>query len=225
MTMQKSISHRFRLFLAVAASLAAPAVSAQPAQDSAPRAGARSNEQERPLVALDAAIGRFSALVDEVTDVQYQAVNKGFLADFTNRSLSLRNSYDQTACNDLRLDLNIEYQRLAAWLVTQSLSMPVGNAERGSDLTLYFVRPAPAKQSEMKAARDALDREIGRLQQRTNMLPAGPNRTAEENRIKLIRQRRAELETGFTKDRWDALIGDMKKQRQRTATASNARGS
>ena len=219
MSLQKSFAHLLGLLLAVAAGVARPDVPAQLSRDSAPAVEARSDDQKRALAALDAAIVRFRALVDAVTDVQYKAVNNGFLEDFTTRGLALRKTYDPVAGHDLRLDLNIEYQRLVAWLVTQSRIMPVGNAERGSDLAVYFVRPAPANPVEVKASLEALDREIGRLPQRTNALPAGPNRIAEENRIKLIRERRAELEKGFTQDRWDALIGDLKKQWEHRASA------
>ncbi|MGH7959545.1 MAG: hypothetical protein ACREH8_21405, partial [Opitutaceae bacterium] len=207
-----SSSLRALLFLsALAPGISLSAVFAQASTSVTATAEAHRKEQDAALNALDAAIARFEAFVNRVTDVQHKAVSKSFLDDFKERRSTLRRAYDQAAYNDLKLDLQIESQRLATWLVTTTMSVPVGNAERATDI-FYLRGPPPADPAETKSALEALDREIKRLEQRIHTVPAGPARDVEKLRLGSIEKRRAEFGEDPTRSRWDALVSELKKQ-------------
>jgi hypothetical protein len=79
-------------------------------------AGAFSDAELTVLKPIDAAIARFDALLATVKDVHEKAAVKNFLDALKDRRHQLRPGFDSSISDNLRLDVEIEYQRLVAWL-------------------------------------------------------------------------------------------------------------
>jgi hypothetical protein len=75
---------------------------------------------------------------------------------------------------------------------------------------VYRLNPSPANKAEVKAALEALDDEIDRLEDYAEDLPKGTERSALEKRIKALDKRESALKRDFTKARWDSLVADLK---------------
>jgi hypothetical protein len=75
------------------------------------------SDAEKPILKnIDDAIARFDALLKTVTDVHERAAVKAFLDAQKDRRHQLRPGFDTSVSDNLRLDVEIEYQRLVAWL-------------------------------------------------------------------------------------------------------------
>jgi len=119
--------------------------------------------------------------------------------------------WDQVKYDELRYDINLQCQRLANWLAPLRTPPPATRAEGGAQLSVAKLNPSPANPAEVKAALDALDREIKRLDdQTTSMVIGSTTRDAEVARIKRLKERRAALGKEFTKANWDTLVADLK---------------
>ena len=81
-------------------------------------------EQKAQLQALDLEIERFDALVAKVADLQQRASAKSFLDGFKDRRGPLRAAFNHDTYVELRWEIDVEYQRLAAW-VRQAGTPPV----------------------------------------------------------------------------------------------------
>jgi hypothetical protein len=79
-------------------------------------AGKFSDAEKTILKHIDDAIARFDALLKTVTDVHEKAAVKNFLDAQKDRRFRLRPGFDTSVTDNLRLDVEIEYQRLVAWL-------------------------------------------------------------------------------------------------------------
>ncbi len=110
---------RFR-FALLSALVALAANAPLRAQDGPPAeavsASAFSESERATLQTLDAAIARFDALLATVKDVHEKAAVKSFLDAQKDRRHQLRPGFDVGIFDNLRLDVEIEYQRLVAWL-------------------------------------------------------------------------------------------------------------
>ena len=182
-----------------------PVLSAQNATP-APAAAAPvyTDEQKASLKALDAELARFDAMLQQDTDVQHKATVKAFLDGFKDRRDTMNKvPFDQGKYDEIRFDINVEYQRLAMWLAPPITPAPMRKAEGISEIAVYKLSPSPANKADVAAALGALDREITRLD-------AAAGSPADKARVKGFRDRRAELNKDFTKAKWDALIADMK---------------
>jgi len=73
-------------------------------------------EQRAALDVLDGAIARFQALLDRDDDAPHKAATHNALDGFKQRRAALDQTYDQGHYDELRIDLNLEYQRLASWM-------------------------------------------------------------------------------------------------------------
>jgi hypothetical protein len=91
----------------------------------------------------------------------------------------------------------------------QAAASPEANAA-SAQVGLYRMDPSPENKAEVKAALEALEAEIDRLEHYAGTLPQGENRRALEKRIKALEKRENALQRDFTKARWDALVGDVK---------------
>ena len=119
--------------------------------------------------------------------------------------------WDQVKYDELRYDINLQCQRLANWLAPLRTPPPTPRVEGGAQLSVAKLNPSPANPAEVKAALEALDREIKRLDDQTTAMVIGSTtRDSEVARIKRIKERRAALGKKFTKASWDTLVADLK---------------
>ena len=100
-----------RLLIAVL-SLALPTLTAAPP----PAKAEPSAEQQAEMKALDREIARYDAVLATVADGHERASQKAFLDGFKDRRVALRAKYTHDAYVELRWEIDVEYQRLVAWL-------------------------------------------------------------------------------------------------------------
>jgi hypothetical protein len=188
-----------------------PAIcSAQEPADAAPNAIQYTEEQKFALKALDAELARFDATLAKVSDQQYRNQSKVYLDILKLRAMGIRKEFDQTRYDELRFDLNAEYQRVALWLANPVHTVPIAKDGTPPALALYRLKPAPGNQAEIKAALVALDNQLKRLETRASLAPAGPPGEPERMRLKAIKDRRNALEKEFTTARWDEVVREVK---------------
>ncbi len=190
------------LLQALLLSITTPVVSAQ---EAAAAASQYTDEQKAALKALDAELVRFDKMLEEDTDLQHKATVKAFLDAFKDRRDAMNKvPFDQGKYDEIRFDINVEYQRLAMWLAPP-LTPPVAPKAAGvGEIAVYQLSPSPANKADVKAALDAVDREITRLEGHASS-------PADKTRIQGIKSRRAALGKEFTKAGWDGLLAEMKK--------------
>ena len=122
----------FRLlrFWAVAAlGLAGPVAFLRGASE-APAAATLTADQKAALDVLDGVIARFDALLERDDDARHKAATKARLDEFKERRNALRKDYDQGRYDELRVDLNLEYQRLASWMAPPKTPPPASQRAR-----------------------------------------------------------------------------------------------
>ena len=91
------------------------------AQPAAVPAGAPTPEQKSALNALDAAIARFASDLERMTDLGQRARSESLLDVFKERRSAMHQQrFDQVRYDELRFDLNVEYQRLGQFLAKSS---------------------------------------------------------------------------------------------------------
>ena len=74
-------------------------------------------EQLSALDALKGELARLDPMLEKVGEPEHQAWVKAKVEKLKERFRDLpRNAFDQTKFDELRFDVNIEYQRLAMWL-------------------------------------------------------------------------------------------------------------
>lgn len=87
-------------------------------------------EQIVALDALDAELGRFEGRVQQITDAGYQKEMRATLAKFKQRRDAIRAAaFDQNKYDELRFEINVEYQRMMIWLRPLPTPPPAGNAK------------------------------------------------------------------------------------------------
>jgi hypothetical protein len=100
--------------LALTTSLPAATAPASPKGDSAV---AYTPEQKIALDALDAELVRFDGRLAQINDPAYQAEVRRALDKFKQRRDALRQvEFDQGKYDELRFEINVEYQRVMIWL-------------------------------------------------------------------------------------------------------------
>jgi hypothetical protein len=83
------------------------------------------DEQKALLKALDSELGRFETLIGKVDDAKYAEFLKGQLQGLkTRRDGFLKTAFDSGKYDELRYDLNVEYQRAAQWLAPSIAPAP-----------------------------------------------------------------------------------------------------
>lgn len=114
-----SASRRSLRFLSLLALLMIGLVARSQAAET-PAASARptyTDEQKGLLAALDAELVRFDAMLAKDTDAAHAAFVKTLIDGFKVRRDAMNQAaFDQGKYDELRFDINVEYQRLALWL-------------------------------------------------------------------------------------------------------------
>jgi hypothetical protein len=85
-------------------------------------------QQNASLAALDRALARFDALLARDDDARHQAATRAALDSLRKRRDGLHHAFDQSKYDDLRIDLNLAYQRLAAWMTAPLTPPPATRA-------------------------------------------------------------------------------------------------
>ena len=85
-------------------------------------------EQQTALDTLDRVIARFAALLGRDDDARHKTATAAVLDGFRQRRAALGQTFDQSRCDELRVDLNLEYQRLASWMAPPTTPPPPGPA-------------------------------------------------------------------------------------------------
>jgi len=101
--------------------LAAPSLSLRGATEPPP---AYTAEQKTALDVLDGIIDRFDKLLAKDDDPAHHAATKARLDEFKVRRDELHSAFDQSKYDELRVDLNLEYQRLASWMAPPKTPPP-----------------------------------------------------------------------------------------------------
>lgn len=108
---------KFRVLPIIALLFGSTALSAETKSDApAPKPAALTAEQKTALETADKVIARFEALLAKDDDAQHHAATKLLLADYKKRRDALGQEFDQSRYDELRVDLNLEYQRLSRWM-------------------------------------------------------------------------------------------------------------
>jgi hypothetical protein len=96
----------------------AAAAGALPARGDAPGPdpSALTAPQRTSLAALDRTIARCEALLARDDDRRHQAATRPVLDGLEKRRAALAEAFDPSKYDDLRSELNLAYQRLAAWM-------------------------------------------------------------------------------------------------------------
>jgi hypothetical protein len=82
-------------------------------------------ERKASLDVLDGVIARFDALLAKDDDAAHKAATQAKLDEFKARRDALQKDYDPSRYDELRVDLNLEYQRLASWMAPPKTPPPV----------------------------------------------------------------------------------------------------
>ena len=115
------------LFATLVLGLAGPAARLPAAAEAARGAGV-TVEQKDALDVLDRVITRFEALLARDDDVRHKAATQERLDELKERRNALHREYDQARYDELRVDLNLEYQRLASWMAQPKTPPPAETA-------------------------------------------------------------------------------------------------
>jgi hypothetical protein len=103
-----------------AAVLAGPAVvradNTAPAPSVPPPPPALTQQQKDALAVLDKGFTRFDSLLSKDHDARHRADEQAVIDDLKKRVAALRAAFDQSKCDDLKTELILDYQRLAAWM-------------------------------------------------------------------------------------------------------------
>jgi hypothetical protein len=110
---------KIRSLLSLAAlALALPASNGFAAEPAAAAVPEHNDEQKALVKALDSELGRFEALIKKVDDPKYAEFLTGQLKGLRERrDAFLKVAFDGGKYDELRYDLNVEYQRAAQWLL------------------------------------------------------------------------------------------------------------
>lgn len=202
------------------------------AQTRANSAEMEAKAQKAQLDALDHQIDVIETHIELLPEGVERNQARQRLEALKDRRTELRKAYLSSKYEQLKADVQAEYEKAAAW--TRQKYQNAKESIRGSDAetpaqagarvnpeTETAISPAPVPQDnpsseitpEEKAAVQALDMEITRLKQHARSLPQGERRTILERRLEAIEDRKDELEKNFTQARWEALVADLKRER------------
>jgi hypothetical protein len=124
----------------------------------------------------------------------------GNIPGYGGRGPAAKIEFDQVKYDELRYDINLQYQRIASYLAPLRTTPPLSEPTVSIDLRNLSIDPA--NPAEVKAALGVLDTEIKRASTRTTS-------PAEVARLERLKQRRAQLGQQFTTARWDELLAEF----------------
>ena len=149
----------------------APPAATAPATASAP--AKYTPEQKAAMDTLDGALARYETLVNRDDDAKHKAADQAVLDGFKQRRAALAQAYDQGHYDDLRVDLNLEYQRLASWMAPPTTPPSVPKAEHPSENSIPQLPPRRQRPHRSQC----LARCLGSQVQATGSRSCGPYRS------------------------------------------------
>jgi hypothetical protein len=167
---------------------------------------ADTHAEEFKVLELD--LARLETLFHQYNNLLLKPSILSQVQTLTDRVEALRGSFDRSKFDELRSDINLQAQRLALAMAPLR-TPPVTKAADSKTVALARFNPRPDDKAEVKAALDAVDVEILRLEHRVPDLSLA-EREPERARIKRLKERREQLGKDFTKARWDGLVGELK---------------
>ncbi len=210
-----------------------PSSSTVAAEAHAEKAEAESDATKASLDLINARIDAIEKQIENAPDKAEKTAAKARLKGLKDRRFELRKHYAKSKSDELLADLKVEYTKVASW--TKDTYKDVKEKVTGDDkdekpgvvpatqaavntkaneamvgIAVYKMNPSPENKAEVKAAIDALENEIDRLEDRADALPEGKKRDAMEKRIEALDDRKDSLEDDFTKARWDNLVKDLR---------------
>ena len=121
--MMKKNSFLAPLFAALVFALPAATPAFAAAAEAPAKAAEYTDEQKALLKALDSELTRFDAMLAKDDDAAHAASVRELLGAFKARRDAMNKvAFDQGKYDELRFDINIEYQRLAQWLLPTNSS-------------------------------------------------------------------------------------------------------
>lgn len=195
-----------RLLLAWPLSFAARSVLAQAADE--PAAAVDLTEQ-RQVLELD--LTRLYTLIQQDSDPTTKTTLLGHHRELARRANILLEKFDPGKYDELRYDINIQCQRLARKQAPLAMPPPQSKRETLPEIALHELTPSPGDKEEVKAALDAVDLTIKRLENRLGMMTIGSvQHQTERARVQRLKERRVALGQQFTSAGWDALAAELR---------------
>lgn len=154
--------------------------------------------EERKVLEMD--LARFYGLLKQDPDPRTKVTLIGYQRDYAARANKLLDNFDAAKYDELRYDINLQYQRIASYLAPLRTAPPL--SEPTVSIELRNLSIDPANPAEVRAALGVLDTEIKRASTRATS-------PAELARLERLKQRRAQLGQQFTTARWDELLGEF----------------
>ena len=192
------------------------------------------------LKELDFEMDRVDGLLVNAPSQADRVAAKARLAVLKERRSALRKTYVKARYDELRADLRVETERVSAWAkrtftsdpatkATEEMNTAVkdaktaaqaaehqayaeaSTADAATDIAIYKLRPTDTNKEKAKADLKALEVNINALAAHIDHLPDSEERTSAQQRLKILKERRSELQGDFNKARFDALIDDVKR--------------
>lgn len=226
--------------LALALIALKPVLNADPvvesARDQAAASEVHASERKLALAEIDAQIAAIEHSLHQAPDAATKDAARARLDELKKRRADLRKNYVSAKAAELRADANLEYRKAVAWTkgtiadvketvsgtkpaasghVTATTSPEAAGAT--ARIALYKLNPSPDNKAEVKAALEALDDEVDRLEDHADDMPKSAERDALRKRVEALEARKDALESDFNRARWDALVSDLKSEWDRVA--------
>lgn len=195
---------RLTALLLLGAGLAVPTLPLRAAETPA------ADDHAPELKTLTVDFVRLDGLFEQYTDPVQKLTILGYINLMKGRAEALKENWDQVKYEELRYDINLQCQRIANWLAPLRTPPPVARGDTAPGVAVAKLNPSPGNAAEIKAALEAVDREIKRLEDRLAASGGPAGRDADVSRLKRIKDHRAALGKEFTKARWDTLVADLK---------------
>jgi hypothetical protein len=162
------------------------------------------------LDAADRILARCDALTASDDNAAHRAATVQRIDELKKRRDELRATFDQSKYDELRVDLNLEYQRLAAWMARPITPPLEGKTPLQPEASVFQFDPAPDNPAEVQAALAALEREIRRQEDRLATGPANAARKKLAKHLDAARRGQRELAKGFSRATWAAVIAELR---------------
>ena len=157
---------------------------------------------------LDLDMVRFETLFHQYNNLLLKPSILSQLQTLKDRVEALRLAFDRSKFDELRSDINLQAQRLALAMAPLR-TPPVPKTDRSHTLNLARLNPRPNDKAEVKAALEAVDAEIRRLERHVPDLGLA-ERPAEQARIKRFKDRRGKIWEEFSHGGGVGFVGVLK---------------
>lgn len=194
----------FQRYFAAWMALFALAIAAPAAEG--PAGSVDPHAEEFKVLEMD--LVRFETLFHQYNNLLLKPSILSHLQTLKDRVEALRGAFDRSKFDELRSDINLQAQRLALAMAPLR-TPPRPKTDPSRTVLLARLKPRADDKAEVKAALDAVDVEIRRLESHVPDLSLA-DRQVEQARLKRLKERRDQLGKEFTTARWDGLINELR---------------